>query len=200
MKTHRIVSVMAAAFFAFAVTSANALTDAQVASVKKAFNQVRVTELAPTAAKMVAQAPKAEREAIAVLVTSTVVGQHPAVAVAVVSAIAAVAPETAPAVAATAAKLVEAYAEAIAVAAAKAAPAYAEKVAQAIGTAVPSASAKVMARVRSVGKSAITASGAGSIRIVPGVIKGLTYTPPTPPSPPAVPPVVGYDPKRYSAP
>ncbi|MCL5097059.1 MAG: hypothetical protein M1608_05940 [Candidatus Omnitrophica bacterium] len=199
MKNYKTLMVSLTALLTFAVTTANALTEAQVASVKKAFDKVRVAELAAQAAQMVAQAAPADKESMAVTVTKAAIAKKPAVAVSVVSAIAAVAPETAPAVAAAATAAVKDYSQAIVLAAIKAAPDYSEQIVQAVSTAVPSEKQQV-ARVRTSVRSADTPVTTGTITITPGPIRGLIYTPTTPPVKPPTPPVVGFDLNRYSSP
>jgi len=188
------------ALIVLAVASANALTDTQMASIKKAFDKVPVPELAAKAAQVVAQTPAADREPVAVAVTRVVVTKNAAVVASLVSAIATVAPEVAPAIAAEAAALARDYAEAIALAAANAAPAYAEKIAQAIAAAVPSQANAVTARVRSSAeRRAAGISASGTWTIIPGVLAGVINTPTRPPVP-APAPLTGYDPKRYQQP
>jgi len=188
------------ALIVLAVASANALTDTQMASIKKAFDKVPVPELAAKAAQVVAQTPVTDREQVAVAVTRVVVTKNAAVVASLVSAIATVAPEVAPAIAAEAATLAQEYAEAIALAAANAAPAYAEKIAQAVAAAAPNQKDVVTAKVRSsIERRAAGISASGTVTIIPGVLRGVVYTPTRPPVP-APASTTGFDPKRYQTP
>ncbi len=198
MKINRLYKITAliATLVTLAVASANALTDAQVASVKKAFNNVPVPEIAAKAAKLVAQAPASDKQEIAVLIIKTVAASNPAVLVSVVSSISAVAPEIAPAVSASAASLASDYVEAITIAAVKAAPRYAQQIGTSVSTSAPQAAAKVAETVRVTEKSASTPSASGGIRIVSGVGRGIVYTPPLAPSA-AGTSTTGFDPNRY---
>jgi hypothetical protein len=201
MKVNNMIKkvTLIAALLAFAATTTNAMTESQLASVKKAFAKVPVPELAMKAAQMVAVAPAADRQEMAKAEVQAIIAKNPAVAVVVVSAICAAAPDVAPAVSAAAAEMLKDKdsAELIAIAAAKAAPAYAEQIAQAVEKAVPGTSTIVRSRIITTMRAAAAPSGSGTITIQPGVISA--NTPATAPSTP-VTPVAGYDPLRYQSP
>lgn len=196
-----MLTALIAGIFTLSAASVNALTEAQTAMVKKAFDNIPAAELSAKAAQMVAQTAARDKEEVAVTITQTILKKHPAVAVSLVSAISKVAPEVASTVAATAAKIVNAYAEAIAVAAAKAAPQFSEEIAQAVITAAPKNSSAVLTKVRASTRMANKAVAAASAPVIRGgPIRGPQFTPIVPPSPVAAPPVEGFDPNRYSAP
>jgi hypothetical protein len=202
MKTMMKATVVFAALLTFAASSAYALTDAQLASVKKAYNKVPATEMAAKAANMVKQTSTADREAMAVALTRAAIVKNANVASSVVSAISAAAPETSPAVSAAAAEMLNERASTIAMAAAAAAPEYSTRITQSVSTAVPSAATQIaaMPRTRSNGNSGAVTTG-GTITITPGPIRGIQYTPVIPPaSTPSALVQPGYDPKRYSSP
>lgn len=210
--------VLLAAILTAAITSANALTEAQIQSVKGAFENMPKVEIAPKAARMVAQAPAEDKADMAVLAITEIAKNNPSVIVSVVSAIATVAPETAASVSAAAAKLVREYAEAIAVAAIKAAPDYANRIVLAVSEVAPSSAKSLTSitastasststspailttpkRAPEVSKRAISASAATGVTIVYGSITGVVY--PGPATVPVNPARAGYDPRRYAAP
>ena len=195
-------TVVFAALLTVAASSAYALSDAQLASVKKAYSKVPVTEMAAKAAKMVKATSTVDREAMAVALTRAAIAKNANVASSVVSAISAAAPETSPAVSAAAASMLNQRASAIAIAAAAAAPDYSEKITQSVSTAVPAAATQVASSVRSrsAGNSSAVTSG-GTVTIKPGPIRGIQYTPVIPPArTPTALVQPGYDPARYSSP
>ena len=197
-KSLRAIAPVLAIVVAMATFSASAsLTGEQVATVKSTLAKVSAVELAPNAAQLVKNAPKADQLDMAVAVIQAVVAQNSSAVVAVVSAIATAVPEVAPVVAATAAKALQAQADLIAAAAAKAAPAQAEKVVQAVIAAVPTAQAAVEARVLPV-RSGPIAGAAGSIVMQSGLIHGGATPAKAPTAAPK--PSAGYDPHRYAGP
>jgi hypothetical protein len=201
MKNHKLTVALITALISLAVTSANALTDNQLASVKKSLNKAPVAELAATAATLVAKASPADKADMAVQVTRLAVAKNKAAAPTIVAAISKVAPECAPAVAAEAAKIVNDQADMMAAAAAQAAPAQTAKIVQAVVSAVPSASASVPARIasaqRSSGRSAASVSASGGYVVSGSLIDGTSLTEPPDPAPT---PQNGFDPARYSEP
>lgn len=202
MKTMIKATVVFAALLTVAASSAYALSDAQLASVKKAYSKVPATEMAAKAAKLVKQTSTADREAMAVALTRAAISKNANVASSVVSAISAAAPETSPAVSAAAAAMLNERASMIATAAAAAAPDYSEKITQSVSTAVPTAATQVASamRTRSSGNSGAVVTG-GTVTIKPGPIRGIQYTPLIPPaSTPSGLAQPGFDPARYSSP
>ncbi len=202
MKTMIKATVVFAALLTVAASSAYALSDVQLASVKKAYSKVPATEMAAKAAKLVKQTPTADREAMAVALTRAAIAKNANVASSVVSAISAAAPETSPAVSAAAAAMLNGRASSIATAASAAAPEYSEKITQSVSTAVPSAATQIASapRTRSSGNSGAVSTG-GTVTIKPGPIRGIQYTPVIPPaSTPSSLVQPGYDPARYSSP
>jgi hypothetical protein len=202
MKTMMKATVVFAALLTVAASSAYALSDAQLASVKKAYSKVPATEMAAKAAKLVKQTPAVDREAMAVALTRAAIVKNANAASSVVSAISAAAPETSPAVSAAAASMLNERASAIALSASAAAPDYSDKITQSVSTAVPSAATQIAAtvRTRSTDNSSVVASG-GTVTIKPGPIRGIQYTPVIPPATtPTALVQPGYDPKRYSSP
>lgn len=215
-KNRKLSALLIATFLAAAIASANALTDAQILSVKNAFDKVPKVELAPKAAQIVAQTPAEERVEMAVLVVTEIAKKNPAGIVTVVSAVSTAAPETAPAISALAVKLVKQYTQAITLAAINAAPDQANRIVQAIAESNPSSVATlaklvvpeststtdsgldVPRRAPEMSKRAITASSTGGIKIEYGSITGVIY--PAPPNTPLGGPNTGYDPNRYPQP
>ena len=188
---------MLAALLSLGISASAALTDAQTASVKKAFNKVPALELPAKAARMVTQASATTRVDMAVEVVRTIIAKNPASAVAVVSAISTACPEAAPAVAAAAAKMLNEQAMVIVAAAEKAAPGSSSQIYAAVSTAVPSAKSALMAR--STSRLAASPVASGTITVVSGPIAGLQYTPPFAPTE-APTPNLGYDTaNRYPA-
>jgi hypothetical protein len=202
MKIMKKTTVVFAALLAVAASSAYALSDAQLALVKKAYIKVPAMEMAAKAAKLVKQTPTVDREAMAVALTRAAIVKNANVASSVVSAISTAAPETSPAVSAAAAAMLNERASSIATAAAAAAPDYSEQITQSVSTAVPSAATQIASanRPRSSGNSAEVNSG-GTVTIKPGPIRGIQFTPVIPPATtPTALAVPGFDPKRYSSP
>lgn len=198
MKNHKKTTALLAALLTVAVASANAtLSDAQSTSLKSAFQKNKKAEVPAWAAKVVQQAPAAQKVDWAVAVVDLAVKKYPALAPAVVSSISQVAHEVAPAVAAEAAKLTKEHARAIAEVAAKAAPENVDQIAGAVNGVLPASSQLVVAKARTSGRSAAGASVAGTSTVTPGSISGNYYFLPPTPSPQ---PVQGYDPNRYVSP
>jgi hypothetical protein len=219
MDNYRKSTVLLAAILTAAITSANALTEAQIQSVKGAFENVPKVEIAPKAARIVAQASAEDKTDMAILAITEIAKNNPSVIVSVVSAISTVAPEIAAPVSAAAAKLVRESAEAIAVAAIKAAPDYANRIVMAVSEAVPSSAKNVASlttsaatpvttttasvttvpkRAPEMSKKAISASAAGGVTIVYGNINGVVY--PGPATVPVNAARPAYDPRRYGTP
>jgi hypothetical protein len=147
MKRNNVsLAVLLAALSCFGASSANALPQSQLVSIKQAVANAPVAELAAQAAQLVTQATKADREEVAVVVVREVVSRKPATAAAVVGAVSKVAPELSATVAAEAAKLSESQAPEIARAATTAAPAHAEKIAAAVAKVAPASSLKIARR------------------------------------------------------
>ena len=197
MKNHKKALLLLAALLSLGISASAALTDAQTASVKKAFVKVPALELPAKAARMVTQASASSKEDMAVEVVKTVIAKNPASAVAVVSAISVACPDVAPAVAAAAASILNDQAMMIVAAAEKAAPKASSKIYAAVSTAVPSAQAKLQAR--STSRLAASPVSSGTIVVVTGPIAGLQYNPPFAPTE-APTPNTGYDKaNRYPA-
>jgi hypothetical protein len=190
MKTHKKALLLLAALLSLGISASAALTDAQTASVKKAFNKVPALELPAKAARMVTQASASVKEDMAVEVVRTIIAKNPASAVAVVSAISAACPEVAPAVAAAASSMLKEQAVMIVAAAEKAAPKFSSKIYAAVSTAVPSAQAKLQAR--STSRAAASPVASGTITVVSGPIAGLAYSPAFAPTE-APAPTLGWD-------
>ena len=193
MKNHKTALLLLATLLSLGISASAALTDAQVASVKKAFTKVPALELPAKAARMVTQASASTKEDMAVEVVRAIIAKNPASAVAVVSAISTACPDVAPAVAAAASAMLKDQAVMIVVAAEKAAPAFSGKIYAAVSAAVPSAQAKLQAR--STSRLAATPVASGSITVVGGTISGWTPLG----APVAAPaPTPGSDANRYS--
>jgi hypothetical protein len=200
MKNHKLTVALITALVSLAVTSANALTDNQLASVKKTLNKAPVAELAATAATLVAKASPTDKADMAVQVTRLAVTKNKAAAPTIVAAISKVAPECAPAVAAEAAKIINDQADLMAAVAAQAAPAQTDNIARAVVNAVPTAAASVPARIataRHSGRSAASVSASGGYVVSGGLIDGTALTGVALPAPTPLP---GFDPARYEAP
>jgi hypothetical protein len=119
------------------VSSAHALPEATVASLKKAVATLPVPELAAKAAEAVKETKAQDRQEMALTAVRTIISQKPASAPAVVAAIAKAAPEVSAAAAAEAARLSPEQSVAIAKAAAFAAPVHADKIAAAVASVTP---------------------------------------------------------------
>ncbi len=128
----KLVAVGLLAVIAFSAPAVQALTETDIANVKKAVANVPAPELAAKASDLVGKALAADREAVATTAVRAIVTKNAAVAASVVASIAATAPEVAPAAAATAAEIAPDQAEKIAKAAALAAPSAASKIAAAV--------------------------------------------------------------------
>lgn len=139
----RLLVVTLVTVATFGVSRANALTDIEVANLKKAVVGVPVPELPATAAKLVVEAKQADREAVAVTVVRAIVTQKASVGPAVVASIAKAAPEVAPAAAAAAAEIAPDQADKVARAAALAAPEVADQIAAAIAKTNPRHAARI---------------------------------------------------------
>lgn len=138
MKRNKLALIaLLAALSSFGVSSVRALPESQANTIREKVANLPVLELAPTAARIVQQAPAKDREEVAVFVVRTVVTQKRAVARDVVVAIAKVAPEVTPSVAAEAAKLCPDQAVLIAKEAAAFAPAQAREIAASVARVSP---------------------------------------------------------------
>ena len=191
-----VVAAVLAAFTCFSVSPAQALTEKETAGITQSIKDAPAAELAVTAAEIVTQATKKEKEATAVAVVRAAITRNSASAVSVVSSVVKAAPATAPAVAAAAAKLAPDQIEAIACAAAVLAPELAEKiiaavaevdpkaeerVAKAVMLAVPQAEARI--RQRKTGGSEANHLGETYTTLPPGTTLDGTLFPTTPPTP-----------------
>ena len=190
-----------AAMVSMVAVSANALTDTQVASVKKAFRGVATPEIAAKAAKMVKQTSSADRKDMAVAIVKIVTAKNPALAASLVGAISEVAPEVSADVAVAATASVKGSAEAVTIAAAGAAPAYAEQIGQAVAKASPANASSILARSQSAAKSASSVAGGGTVNVTPGISSangGISSYPSSIVTLPAQA-APGADPNRYGA-
>jgi translation initiation factor IF-3 len=167
MKQIRLVALTSLVIATLVVPSAKALTEAEVASIKKTVANVPVPEWAATAADLVKQAPAADKEAVATTAVRTIVTKSAAVAATVVASIAAVEPEVAPAAAAAAAELAPDQAEKIAKAAALAAPKVADKIAAAVAKTNKRHAARIARAVMSALPKSATQIADAVIAVVP---------------------------------
>src|SRR5438128_3001770 len=142
-KPRIVLAAVLAALTCFSVSPAQALTEKETAGITQAIKDAPAAELAVTAAEIVTQAAKKEKEATAVTVVRAAIAKNSASAISVVSSVIKAAPSTAPAVAAAAAKLAPDQVEAIACAAALVAPDLADKIVAAIADVYPKAEERV---------------------------------------------------------
>ncbi|MCF7669893.1 MAG: hypothetical protein K9N48_08990 [Verrucomicrobia bacterium] len=170
IKSKILVAALTAGVFAVTALGADVLTKAQVTTINDTFQKAPVPELAVKAAKVVQQAPKEQKDAIAVTIVKAVHAEHPAAMINTIAAIAKAAPETSPAVAAAAVKLAKKDINKITYAVVMAAPKFHEQIAQAIAKAVPESESTIYAKTRSVARSAAT-TGNGTTT-TPGLIGG----------------------------
>ena len=199
MKNTKKTTALIAALLALTVSSANALTEVQTDSISKMFNKVPVAEVSGKAAQFISQTPASDKEEVAVAVVRTVLAKNPTVAATLISSIVTVAPEVAPAVVAEAVSNSKPQAEAIAIAAAKAAPNYSERICQSVAEVVPSSADTIQTRVRTSLRNAATPVSGATIIFIPGVTRGIAFTPFIPPTTPPRRPVIGFDQNRYQA-
>jgi hypothetical protein len=122
---------------ALAVSPALAVDSVNFKAIAQTLSSVPALELAPTAAKLVKEAPASQTDSMAREVVVRAIKLNSMSAIAVVGAIAKETPAMAPAAAATAAALKPKQAVNIAVAAATSAPAQAAKIVQAVCEAAP---------------------------------------------------------------
>jgi len=137
------------AIAAFTVSSAKALTLAQVQGVKNTVLGVPVPEMPAKAAELVKAADKKDRQAVAVVAVRAIVAKHRAAAPLVISAVAKAAPDLAAFVAVAAAEVVHEQAPMIARAAVASSPSLASEIKQAVSVAVPAQAALVASSVNS---------------------------------------------------
>ena len=142
-KQRIVLAAVLAALTCFTVSPAQALTEKETAGITQAIKDAPAAELAVTAAEIVTQAAKKEKEATAVTVVRAAIAKNSASAISVVSSVVKAAPATAPAVAAAAAKLAPDQIEGIACAAALAAPELADKIVAAVAEVDPKAESRV---------------------------------------------------------
>lgn len=148
---------------AMAAPSAYAITAAQAKAVKKAVTSVPVAEMPATAAQLVKQASKEDREAVAVTAVRAGIYKSRSSARLMVSAVAKVAPEVAGAVTRAASEMESAQAGMIATAAITAAPsAKTEIVRNANLGAAQANNPVVTVAANTVSRAPITARGSGA--------------------------------------
>lgn len=114
-----LVFALAAGVFA---PSTLAVTDAQLKTIKRSVNEVAVAELPAKAAQLVSEAPKEDREAVAVTVVRAAIRKSRSSAPLIVSAVSKAAPEVAAPVSRVAAEMESGQSSSIAAAAVSAAP------------------------------------------------------------------------------
>lgn len=114
-----LVIALAAGVFA---PSTLAVTDAQLKTIKRSVNEVAVAELPAKAAQLVTEAPKEDREAVAITVVRTAIRKSRSSAPLIVSAVSKAAPEVAAPVSRVAAEMESGQSSSIAAAAVSAAP------------------------------------------------------------------------------
>jgi hypothetical protein len=119
MKRQMLVFALAAGVFA---PSTLAVTDAQLKAIKRSVNEVAVAELPAKAAQLVTEAPKEDREAVAVTVVRAAIRKSRSSAPLIVSAVSKAAPEVAAPVSRVAAEMESGQSSSIAAAAVSAAP------------------------------------------------------------------------------
>lgn len=136
-RKHLTFAALLAALLSFGISSAYALPEAEVVTIKKAIAETPVLEIAPKAAEIVQKASSKDREDVAVAVVKAAISKRPTTAVAVVRAVVEVAPTTCAAVAAAATELAPSMAKEIAKAAVEFAPNQAADIATAVVKAAP---------------------------------------------------------------
>jgi hypothetical protein len=142
-RNHVTLAVLLAALSFLATPSASAISKSDVQSIQKAVANVPAAELAATAARIISQSSKSDRQEVALTMVREIASKRPATVVTLVAAIAKAAPEVSAAVAAEAAKLSTDQASDIAKAATTSAPAEASKIAAAVAKVVPDSATSV---------------------------------------------------------
>ena len=145
----RIFSGLLAIVACLAVPVARALTETELAAIRKIISDAPTAELPLKSAEIVAKARQVDKESTAVAVVCAAIAKRSASAVSVVSSTVKAAPFTAPAVAAAAAKLAPDQAVDIGVAAALQAPELANEESAAIAKANPESAERVAQAIHS---------------------------------------------------
>ena len=147
-------------------SSAHALTEGQIADIKKTIARTPALELTPAAQKMVRAAKADEKADVALLVVRTALAKNPRIAVALVKAVSKEVPQVAAEVAAIAAQFIPSEAAEIARVAASAAPKSAEQIAVSVAKVAPKYAAQVI-------KAAIVSAPAETPLIVKSVVEAV---------------------------
>lgn len=145
----RVLTGLLAIAACLAAPAGRALTDTELAAIRKIISDAPSAELPLKSAEIVAKARQSEKEATAVAVVRAAITKRPASAVSVVGSTVKAAPFTAPAVAAAAAKLAPDQAADIGIAAALQAPELAEEESAAIAEANPESAERVARAIHS---------------------------------------------------
>jgi hypothetical protein len=145
----RVLTGLLAIAACLAAPVGHALTETELAAIRKIISDAPAAELPLKSAEIVAKARQSEKVATAVAVVRAAIAKRPASAVSVVGSTVKAAPFTAPAVAAAAAKLAPDQAADIGVAAALQAPELAEEESAAIVQVIPESAERVARAIHS---------------------------------------------------